>query len=124
MPYTILIAEDEQSLRKVLTDKLSAFGYTILQAKDGEEALRIFTSEHIDFVLLDILMPKRNGLDVLREIRNTEKQPTSVIILSNSNQPDSVAQAKKLGALAYIIKSDISLREMTELIVSHLPQHS
>ena len=74
----ILIAEDDQMIREGLSEYLSSFEYTIIEAKDGKEAITKFNNE-INLVILDIQMPYLNGLEVLREIRKTSKLPVLML---------------------------------------------
>ena len=70
--YKVLVAEDEVKIREILVDFLSDY-YEVIEAKDGEEALRLFHSQQIDLVLLDLMMPGRDGFSVLKEIRSVSK---------------------------------------------------
>ena len=113
MPKKILIAEDEPSLLSVLTSKVKSLDYTVIEAKDGEEALHKFAKEKPDLILLDVVMPIKNGFDVLEEIKMKQKSKVPVIILSNLNEAQDIETAKNLGAVDYITKSNLSLREIT-----------
>ncbi len=77
--YKVLVAEDETKIREILTDLLDDY-FEVLEAKDGDEALRVFHSQQIDLVLLDLMMPGKDGFTVLKEIRVVSKVP--IIILS------------------------------------------
>ena len=112
MPKKILIAEDEPSLLSVLTSKVKSLDYTVIEAKDGEEALHKFAKEKPDLILLDVVMPIKNGFDVLEEIKMKQKSKVPVIILSNLNEAQDIETAKNLGAVDYITKSNLSLREI------------
>ena len=70
--YKVLVAEDEVKIREILVDFLTDY-YEVIEAKDGEEALRLFHSQQIDLVLLDLMMPGRDGFSVLKEIRSVSK---------------------------------------------------
>lgn len=113
MPKKILIAEDEPSLLSVLAKKVKSLGYAVFEAKDGEQAINIFKKEHPDLVLLDVVMPIKNGFDVLEEIKIKQKSKVPVIILSNLSESQDLETAKNLGAVDYITKSNLSLRDIT-----------
>lgn len=113
MPKKILIAEDEPSLRSVLSKKVKSLGYIVFEAKNGEEAVDQFKKEKPDLILLDVVMPIKNGFDVLEEIKMKQKSKIPVIILSNLNESQDIETAKNLGAVDYITKSNLSLRDIT-----------
>ncbi|MBI5530524.1 MAG: response regulator [Candidatus Doudnabacteria bacterium] len=113
----ILLAEDDRFLIKVLRLKLIKAGFEVLSAVDGEEAAQKILAEKPDLVLLDIIMPKKNGFEVLAELRNNpDVKDIPVIILSNLGQDKDVEQGKKLGATDYLIKTDLSLEEVVEKV--------
>ncbi len=104
-PYTpacILVAEDDVALRNLLRMSLSALGYTVIAVEDGQQALEAFLRDMPDLVILDIMMPKRNGLEVLQEIRRRSDVP--VIMLTALGRPDDVVKGLYLGADDYIPK--------------------
>ncbi|WMJ81050.1 response regulator transcription factor [Clostridium sp. MB40-C1] len=98
----ILIAEDEQDIRELLELHLSKEGYTIYQAENGIEALKIFDSEHIDLALLDVMMPYIDGFKVLKKIRSTSEIP--VIFLTARVEDTDKILGLGLGADDYIVK--------------------
>ena len=109
----ILVAEDDRFLRKAAEMALKRQGYTVLTAADGEEALRAARSVLPDLILLDLIMPKLNGFDVLQALK--KEAPTAkipVIVLSNLGQDRDVQQAMDAGATAYFIKTDLSLQAL------------
>ena len=113
----ILVAEDDRFLRKAAEMALKRQGYTVLTAADGEEALRAAQSELPDLILLDLIMPKLNGFDVLQALK--KDAPTAhipVIILSNLGQDRDVQQAMDAGAAAYFIKTDLSLQALVQRV--------
>ncbi len=112
MPKKILIAEDEPSLLNVMSKKVKSLGYTVIEAKDGQQALDKFTKEKPDLILLDVVMPIKNGFDVLEEIKMKQKSKVPVIILSNLNESQDIETGKNLGAVDYITKSNLSLRDI------------
>jgi CheY-like chemotaxis protein len=113
----ILVAEDDRFLRKAAETTLKREGYTVVTAADGEEALRAARAEPPDLVLLDLIMPKMQGFEVLRALKqdaNTAHIP--VIILSNLGQERDVQQAMDSGAAAYFIKADLSLKDLVRRV--------
>ena len=113
----ILVAEDDRFLRKAAEMALKRQGYIVLTAADGEEALRTARSVLPDLILLDLIMPKLNGFDVLQALK--KDAPTAhipVIILSNLGQDRDVQQAMDAGAAAYLIKTDLSLQALVQRV--------
>ena len=116
-PRRILLVEDDRFLRKAAETTLKQQGYTVITAADGEEALRVARSAPPDLILLDVIMPKLNGFQVLDALK---KDPTMahipVIILSNLGQDRDVQQAMEAGATAYFIKADLSLQALVQRV--------
>jgi CheY-like chemotaxis protein len=109
----ILLAEDDRFLRKAAEATLRRRGFTVLVAVDGEEALRLARTEAPDLVLLDLIMPKLQGFEVLRALKqDPATAPIPVIVLSNLGQESDVQQAIKAGAVAYLIKANIPLQDL------------
>jgi DNA-binding response OmpR family regulator len=116
-PRRILVAEDDRFLRKAAEMALKRQGYTVLTAADGEEALRAAQSELPDLILLDLIMPKLNGFDILQALK--KEAPTAkipVIVLSNLGQDRDVQHAMDAGATAYFIKTDLSLQALVQRV--------
>ena len=112
MSKTILIAEDEPALLKILTSKIKKLGFEVLTAEDGVEAIEKITKSKPDLVLLDIVMPRKNGYEVLEEIRVKHHLTTPVIILSNLGMEEDLETGKNFGVVEYIIKSNVSLKNL------------
>lgn len=113
----ILIVEDDSILQKAMEEFLVADGFEVIKASDGEEGLRFARSKNPDLILLDIILPKLNGFDVLKKIRgdaNTQKVPT--ILLTNLGGLNDVEKALALGATTYLVKSDYGLGEISQKI--------
>lgn len=109
----ILIIEDDELLRRVITKKLSLEGFEIMEAIDGEEGLRMIREHKPELVLLDLVLPGIDGFDVLAKMQ-TERGLSSipVIILSNLGQKEDVQRGLKLGAVDYLIKAHFTLGEV------------
>lgn len=113
----ILIVEDDRFLRRACRARLEQQGYDILTAQDGEEALAAVRSQTPDLVLLDLLMPRLNGLEVLRALRNDEAtRGLPVVILSNSSRHEDVETIRALGISGYFVKANLSLRDLSKLV--------
>lgn len=113
MAKTVLISEDEPSLLNILKRKISGLGYEVKTATDGEEVIAIIKSQPIDLLLLDVIMPKKNGLQVLQELRVTLKSKIPVLILSNLDSAEDIQAVKGYGVNDYIVKSQISIRQLS-----------
>lgn len=122
---TILLAEDNKFLRRAAEGILRRHGFTVLTAADGEEALKLAQSSAPDLILLDIMMPKMNGFDVLRALkREPATSSIPVIVLSNLDQQNDVATARELGAVGYWMKAGVGLEELVDRVNSLLEQPS
>jgi len=118
----VLIAEDDKFLRNVLKVKLAAEGFRVLAAEDGEETLAVIASGKPDILLLDIIMPKKNGFDVLEDIQLKGGKMLPVIILSNLGQEEDIKRGLALGAVDYLVKSDHSLKEVVDKVKTCVAQ--
>jgi DNA-binding response OmpR family regulator len=105
---TILLVDDEESVRKVLTFPLERDGFTVVQAADGEEALRQFAANTVDLVVLDIMLPKLDGLEVCKRLRSESTVPI-IMLTARDDELDKVI-GLELGADDYITKP-FSIRE-------------
>jgi two-component system, OmpR family, alkaline phosphatase synthesis response regulator PhoP len=113
----ILLAEDDRLLRKAAEATLKRKGFTVLTAEDGEEAFRVAKAELPDLVLLDLIMPKRQGFDVLRDLKGCpETARIPVIVLSNLGQDRDIQQAMESGAVAYYVKANLSLEGLVKRV--------
>ncbi|MFC1780328.1 response regulator [Patescibacteria group bacterium] len=118
---TILIVEDEESLLKALDIKLTQEGYKTEKATDGEEGLKKFEKKIPDLVLLDIKMPKMDGLTMLKKLREKSKgKEVPVIILTNWGEMDKISKAIELETKYYLIKTDWDLDEVIQKVKSVL----
>jgi DNA-binding response OmpR family regulator len=106
---TILLVDDEESIQKLLTYPLERDGYRVLQARDGELALRTFREEHVDLVVLDVMLPRIDGLEVCRRLRAESTIPI-IMLTARDDELDKVL-GLELGADDYITKP-FGLREL------------
>lgn len=115
----VLFVDDDNFLRKVYQAELSEHDYEVILAEDGEEGLNKALTEDPDIVILDMIMPKKNGFEVLTAMQNDPKAKNiPVIILSNLGQEDDIKKGLDLGAVDYLVKDDITLATLVEK-VSH-----
>jgi CheY-like chemotaxis protein len=113
----VLLAEDDRFLRRAAEARLRRRGLDVLTAADGEEALRLARAEPLDLILLDVIMPKLEGFQVLKALKEDEATARiPVIILSNLEQERDVAQAKALGAIAFLVKAHLSLQDLVDRV--------
>jgi CheY-like chemotaxis protein len=113
----VLLAEDDRFLRRAAEARLRRHGLEVLTAADGEEALRLARAEPLDLILLDVVMPKLQGFEVLKALKQDEATAhIPVIVLSNLGQERDVAQAKVLGALAFLVKAHLSLQDLVDRV--------
>lgn len=113
----VLIVEDDHILRKALETMCRQQGFDVQTAADGEAGLRLALEIRPEIVLLDLLMPKRTGVEVLRELKaDPSTAGIPVIVLSNSSREDYRAQALALGAAQYHLKSSLSLAEVVQRV--------
>ena len=110
---TIMLVDDEESIQKLLTYPLEREGYTVIQARDGEEALRRFAEQPIDLVVLDIMLPRLDGIEVCRRLRTGSAVPI-IMLTARDDEVDKVL-GLELGADDYITKP-FSIRELRSRI--------
>lgn len=117
MKAKILIVDDEEILRRIYSDRLTFEGFEVESAADGEEAMNKIKASPPSLVLLDILMPKLNGLQVLEQLNTTpELKKIPVIVLSNVANDENIKKALALGAKDYLLKTNFSPNEIINKI--------
>ncbi len=117
MAKTVLIVEDEQSMQRALKSKLEHAGYTVQAASDGEEAMKFLKVGEPALVLLDLIMPKIDGISVLRQMKGDDRlRPIPVIILTNLSSGDKVAEAMQLGTFDFLVKANYSLDDVLKKV--------
>lgn len=120
-PKKILLIEDEELINTLLQRKLEKEGYKVSVARDGVEGLEKMKDEWPDLILLDIVMPRMSGLEVMEEMRkDKELIKIPVIVISNSGQPVELDRAKQLGARDWLIKTEFDPKEVLDKIKKHL----
>ncbi len=117
----ILFIEDESALQKAVTEVLIAEGYQVLSALDGEIGVALALREHPDLILLDLVLPKKDGFEVLAALK---KDPgtvrTPVIILSNLGDVGDVERTVELGATTFLVKTNYKLEEVVKKVKNTL----
>ncbi len=104
-------------MQRAMSDILQAEGYQMVSALDGEIGLRLAKSEKPDLILLDLILPKAHGLEVLKTLKgDTETKSIPVIVLTNLEQPEDIERALESGAVAYLVKATYDLSEIMEKI--------
>jgi DNA-binding response OmpR family regulator len=115
--YKILIIEDESSLQTSLKEFLSLENFETVSAFNGEEGIELAAKENPDLILLDIILPKKNGFEVLEEIKkNKETEKIPVILLTNLESTEDVNRAFEMGVTTYLIKSSYTLEDIVKKI--------
>lgn len=118
-----MIVEDDSFVMDIYQTKLSQEGYTVIEARDGLDAMKKLEKEKPDLILLDIIMPNMDGLEVLKKIKADEKfSSIPVILLTNLSQKEEINLGLGLGANDYLIKSHFTPSEVLEKIKIHLPE--
>jgi len=113
----VLMIEDNPFLRKIYKNKLTSAGFEFIGATNGEEGLNKVIAKKPNLVLLDLILPKKNGLDVLIEMKkNKETKDIPVIILSILSQESDVKRGLSLGAQDYLVKAEVSLSEVVSKV--------
>lgn len=113
----ILVVEDDRFMRKAAEAALRRHGFAVSTAVDGEDALRQVGCDIPDLILLDLIMPKLQGFEVLRILQqDPDTQQIPVIVLSNLGQESDMRQTLEDGAVAYFIKSNLSLQELVSRV--------
>ncbi len=119
----ILLVEDDQTLANVYISRLEIEGFEVRHVLNGEEALSAALAFKPDLIVLDVMMPKISGFDVLDIIRNTsETMNVRVIILTALSQEKDREMAKKLGADDYLVKSQVVIGDVIDRIKHHLSE--
>ena len=117
----ILIVEDDRSLRHALEEALGREDLTTLVAKDGEEGLAVSLKSHPDLILLDIIMPKMNGVKMLKKLREDIWGKTvPVLLLTNDADPEHMRETLKDNATDYLIKSDWEIEDVVKKLKTTL----
>lgn len=113
----VLVIEDDRVLRRVVVDHLKSEGFQVLEADDGESGLELALAEHPDVTLLDVVMPKMDGMTVLEKLRQDEwGKNTRIIMLTNLSDAEKIAHAKEKGVSDYLVKADWDIESIIEKV--------
>jgi len=113
----VLLVEDDFSLRDIYSARFQAEGYTLVTASDGEEALATAMREHPDLIVLDVMMPKISGFDVLDILRSTpETKDTKVIMMTALSGEGDRQRGEALGVNKYLVKSQVTLEDVVAAV--------
>lgn len=113
----ILFIEDDFNLVRALKEFIEKEGFKFISAFDGAEGLELIKKESPDLILLDLILPKKSGLDVLKEIKSDEKlAKIPVMILTNLGDSKNIEKALSLGADIYLVKAEYSLEEVAKKV--------
>ncbi len=114
---TILLAEDDHFVSDIYKRKLASDGYEVLFAEDGREALKILEENIPDLVLLDIMMPFVDGMEVLQKMKEDERwKSVPVVMLTNLAEKDNIEKSIAMGANGYVIKAHFTPSEVVQKI--------
>ncbi len=117
----ILLVEDDPLLNKMYQTKLENEGYTVLKAEDGETGLKMALEQKVDFIILDMMMPRLSGLEVLTRLRQYPKgKDLPVVVLTNLAERQKAEQALQLGAKEYLIKANLTPSEIVAKVKQYL----
>lgn len=118
---TILVAEDDPFYSNIYKFKLNKEGYTVFTATNGDEAIKIAKEHKPDLVLLDLIMPIKDGFETLREFKQDPSlKDVRVIVISNLGQDEDITRTKSMGAQDYLVKANMSIQEMMDKVKSYL----
>lgn len=113
----VMLVEDDDSLREIYGIRLTAEGYTIVSAKDGEEALAVAVRERPDLIVSDVMMPKISGFDMLDILRSTpETKDIKVIMMTALSSDDQRVRGERLGADRYLVKSQVGIEDVVNAV--------
>ena len=116
---TILVVEDESALQKAMSDVLTQEGFEVVSALDGEAGLRLAQEKKTNLILLDLILPKMNGFEVLEALKkDATTRSIPVIVLTNLEDMKNIQKAVDLGATTYLVKANYSLEEVLEKVKS------
>ncbi len=114
---TILFIEDESALQKTVGEILKQEGYEVIPALDGEVGLKLAQRKTPDLILLDLVLPKLHGFEVLKQLKeNSETKNIPVVVLTNLEGIKDIDKAIELGAQSYLVKAQYELKELVEKV--------
>jgi DNA-binding response OmpR family regulator len=118
---TVLFIEDDPLLLKMYETKFKSEGLRVLAAQDGEEGLKLASSERVDLIILDLMMPKLSGLDMLERLKSQAHGKSHVVIvLTNLTKEEEIKRAMDLGVKEYLVKADLTPNEVAAKVKAYL----
>ena len=125
MKRKVLIIEDDIALYNMYSTELSLRGYEVLNVSDGSKAFEEVKKAKPDLILLDVMLPQRNGLDILGDLKSTEEtKDIRVVMLTNYGTDENISKAVELGAEDYILKYNIVQSELSSKVNAILGDES
>ena len=113
----VMVVEDDAALREIYSIRITAEGYDVVSAGDGEEALAVAVRERPDLILADVMMPKISGFDMLDILRNTpETANIKVVMMTALSADDQRQRGERLGANRYLVKSQVGIEDVVNTI--------
>ena len=113
----ILVVEDEKPMRRVLVDSLKNEGFFVYEADNGISGLDTAIRERPDLILLDLVMPHMDGIEMLKKLRNDEWGKNAVVIvLTNLSDTDKIVEATQCGAFGYLVKTNWKMKEVVKKV--------
>ncbi|MEK7643546.1 MAG: response regulator [Patescibacteria group bacterium] len=123
--HKILLIEDDKFLIKLYSDKLTREGFEVSMAITGEEGLSKVKSEKPELILLDVILPQKNGFDILSALKlDSTTKSIPVVMLTNLGQESDVKTGLELGAVDYLVKTDFSITRLPEVVRKHIALHT
>lgn len=119
----ILVVEDDRVLRRVIVDNLKVEGFLVFEAEDGVQGLSVALAEHPDLTLLDVVMPRMDGISVLEKLRENEWGRTArVIMLTNLSDTEKIAKVAEKGVSDYLVKADWDIAGIIDKVKEKMRQ--
>ncbi len=117
----ILLIEDDPFLSSLLKNRFAKEGLDVMYASDGQEAIRILNDSQPDIILLDLILPKKSGFEVMETIRqDPQLRNAPIIIISNLGQPEDMQKGQELGAVEYFVKAKTSIDDLVKNVLNFL----
>ncbi|MBI2120893.1 MAG: response regulator [Parcubacteria group bacterium] len=121
----VLIVEDDRVLRRVIVDNLKIEGFTVFEAEDGEQGLSTALHEHPDLMLLDVVMPKMDGISMLEKLREDSWGKTAnVIMLTNLSDTEKITKVSEKGVSDYLVKADWDIAGIIDKVKEKMRRRS
>ena len=120
----ILIAEDDAFLAKIIGNHLKNDGYNVHVVENGEEAIQRIAKNDYSLILLDLIMPVKDGFEVMKDMQKMEKETPPVLVFSNLSQEEDKEEAERLGATDFYVKANISVEDLTKIVKKYIREEN